>query len=185
MSFGCIGNTIRLRSGRYLDLKNPRPESIAIEDIACGLSKICRFGGQIEQWFSVAEHSILCSSQASADGRSTECQLAVLMHDAAEAFVGDVVKPLKEMLTDFEEIEHRINLAIEKKFGIDYAAHRDVIKEIDRAMLIAERKILCGIDGVKWAGEDEVRELRIYIFHMDNYLAEKSFVNIFNSLMAG
>src|SRR5581483_7354063 len=111
-AFGCINNTIRLRSGRYLDLADPRPDQFAFADIAGGLSKICRFGGQINHFYSVAEHCWHCCKLAGADGQCLETQVAVLMHDAAEAFCGDVVKPLKIMLPEYAEIERRVEAAI-------------------------------------------------------------------------
>mgnify|MGYP000629654760 FL=1 len=58
-AFGCVNNTIRLVSGHYLDLANPMPDQFEIDDIAGGLSRICRFGGQCPQFYSVAEHSIV------------------------------------------------------------------------------------------------------------------------------
>lgn len=100
-AFGCVGNTIRLRSGLYLNLADPRPEQFTFGDIAGALSKICRFGGQIERLYSVAEHCVHCCDLARREGQNLDTQAAALMHDAAEAFCGDVVKPLKIMLPRF------------------------------------------------------------------------------------
>ena len=100
-AFGCVRNTIRLRSGIYFDLADPKPEQIEITDIAGALSKICRFGGHCYRFYSVAEHCYHCSMVAEAS------PLALLLHDAAEAFTGDIVKPLKIMLPEFAAIERR------------------------------------------------------------------------------
>lgn len=158
-AFGCVKNTIRLRSGRYFDFIDPQPEQFTLDDIAGALSKICRFGGQSPKFYSVAEHSELCWRQAIQDGHDIEVQAAVLFHDAAEAFCGDVVKPLKVMLPGYAEVEQRVQNAIGAALGIDFSAHDDVIREIDHAMLIAERRAIFSADGVKWHGEDEVRRL--------------------------
>lgn len=158
-SFGCVKNTIRLLGGTYFDFLDPKPEQFTIEDIANALSKICRFGGQVGRFYSVAEHSILCAKQAAIDSRNGACQRAVFLHDAAEAFVGDVVKPLKIMLAEYAVVEQRVEDAIAEKFNVDFYGHKEVIREIDHAMLIAERHALFSADDVEWFGEKEVRTL--------------------------
>jgi 5'-deoxynucleotidase YfbR-like HD superfamily hydrolase len=158
-AFGCVKNTIRLRSGCYFDFINPQPDQFTLEDIAGALAKICRFGGQCPQFYSVAEHSVHCAWQAYADGHDPETCMAVLFHDAPEAFCGDVVKPLKIMLSEYKGIEHRVEQVIGDALDIDFNHHAKVIREIDHAMLIAERRALFSADGVTWFGENEVRRL--------------------------
>ena len=159
-AFGCVGTTIRLQSGKYLDLRNPSPDQFDLMDVAGALSKICRFGGQIDRFYSVAQHSYLCSKVGEQDGLPIETQVALLFHDAAEAFVGDMVKPLKQMLPEFSSIELRIESAIAEKWQIDFVREEFSVKKIDREMLIAERRRLFSPDAVKWTGEDEVRRIR-------------------------
>ena len=158
-AFGCVDNTIRLRSGRYFDLADPQPEQVDISDIAGALSKICRFGGQVGRYYSVAEHSVHCAGVAHVDGLCLDAQRAVFLHDAAEAYIGDVVKPIKVMLPDYARIEARVEAAIGVRFGIDFTIWADVIRGIDRGMLIAERKALFGHDGIEWTGEKTARVL--------------------------
>ena len=158
-SFGCVQNTIRLRSGAYFDFVNPQPDQFTLRDIAGALSKICRFGSQIERFYSVAEHSYWCSIQANEDLFALDTQAAALMHDATEAFIGDVVKPLKIMLPEYGVIEKRMEAVIADKFSIDFARHADVVREIDHAMLIAERRRLFSADNVTWSGEDRIRKI--------------------------
>jgi len=184
VAFGCVGNTIRLFSGGYLNLLDPQPETFTLADIACGLSKICRFGGQIERWYSVAEHSIWCAHQASDDRHGFDVQLACLMHDAAEAFIGDVVKPLKMLLPRYAEIERGIEAVIGRKFGIDFDVHKEVIREIDHAMLIAERRRFFSVDHVQWAGESEVRALSHDFLGLKHELASREFVKEAERLLA-
>jgi hypothetical protein len=176
-SFGCVKNTIRLRSGRYFDFLDPQPDQFTLADIAGALSKICRFGGQIERFYSVAEHLVMCDRVAERDGHHLGVRKAVLMHDAAEAFCGDMVKPLKEMMPAYKVVEARVEAVIAKKFGIDFDEYLGFVSEIDHAMLIAERRQLFSKDKVKWAGEDDVRPLHVMIEGWRPMDAEVAFVH--------
>lgn len=167
-TFGCVKNTIKLRSGIYFDLADPKPEQVNIFDIAGALSKICRFGGHCRTFYSVAEHSYHCSMAAKSS------PLALLLHDAAEAFAGDIVKPLKIMLPDYFKIERRIEQVIAAKYGVDF--EQPEVKEIDQAMLIAERREMFSADEVKWAGEEVVRRLNVTFFLLGPSDAEKFFL---------
>ena len=176
-TFGCVANTIKLRSGHYFDLADPLPSQFEFADIAGALSKICRFGGHCDPFYTVAEHCYHCSRVAQGDGRSRDVQLALLMHDAAEAFVGDMVNPLKVMLPDFQEVERRIEKVIAEKFQIDFELHAWCVKEIDRAMLIAERRAMFDPDTVKWTGEDSVRRLFVEFKNWEPRDAESFFTS--------
>lgn len=176
-AFGCVNNTIRLRSGRYFDLADPRPDQFTFGDIAGALSKICRFGGQIESYYSVAEHCVLCSKVAEGDGLPLDTQIAALMHDAAEAFCGDMVKPLKVMLPRYKEIEEASESVVAEKFTIDFRREESSIREIDHAMLIHERRFMFSADNVVWTGEKDVRRLTIQIQNWRPDHAEAAFVN--------
>lgn len=180
-NFGCVGNTIRTRSGRYLNLANPGPSEIVIGDISCGLARTCRFGGQVDRFYSVAEHSIFCAEQAAKDGLPLHAQLAALMHDATEAYIGDIVKPLKVMLPQYAEVEGMLDAVIREKFSIT-SEFDEQIKEIDRGMLIAERRALFSADRVKWAGEDEARSFELTLICMPPRDAELEFLNRFLTL---
>ncbi len=173
-NFGCVGNTIRLRSGKYLDLRSPQPDQFTFFDIAGALSKICRFGGQCERFYSVAEHSYHCAIQAIRDGLTTRESQCVLMHDAAEAFIGDIVKPLKIMLPDYAHVETMMEDCILNKYELD--CDPNLIREIDQAMLIAERKSMFSRDSEKWYGEDSVRTLSVEFKHWYPAEAERMFV---------
>lgn len=178
-AFGCTATpTIRLISGSYLDLENPLPEQFALTDIAGALAKICRFGGQCSRFYSVAEHSWHCAMQAQEDGHSDAVIAASLMHDAAEAFVGDIVKPLKNLLPEYEAIESRMEAAIALKFGIDFETTKPLWKEVDRAMLIAERRAMFSADKVVWTGEREVRTLSIEFHQWSPERAEYEFMRV-------
>lgn len=160
-TFGCVDNTIRVASGGYINLSDPDPRKIRISDIATGLGNICRFGGQT-RFYSVAEHCIHAASLASRDGCSQRECLAVLLHDAAEAYVGDMVKPLKNMVAGvYHEVEQAFEEAIADRFGISIRRHVDVIKKYDRELLIAEKFFLQPSDNIAWKGEDNVRRVKV------------------------
>ncbi len=156
MGWGCDGTRIRLLSGGWIDLLHPDPEWICFEDVAIPLSNICRFGGQIEEFYSVAEHSVNCAKMAEDDGLSKEVRLACLLHDATEAFLGDVIRPLKKILAPlYCPIEERWMQAIADRFEVDFVSTREQWKRIDKALYIAERKALFNAD-LEWPGEEDV-----------------------------
>jgi uncharacterized protein len=168
MAFGYVGSTIKLCSGIYFDLAQPDPCAIQIRDIAGPLSKICRFGAQLpgSLFYSVAEHSVNCWQAAREwwPGEPPAFYRAVLLHDAAEAFIGDMVRPLKELLPAYREIEQRIERAIEQRFAVSFADPR--IKEVDNALLIAEKRAIWGSDGQAWEGEEQVRRWEVKLTKM-------------------
>lgn len=132
------GPTIRLLSGHYLDLTRPQEARFTIHDVAHALAHLCRFTGHTRKFYSVAEHSVLASMIV-----PKEDALAALMHDAAEAFVGDVSKPLKAILPGYEEIEDRVAATIAERFGLPFPFPPSV-KAADLAMLQAEREWALG-----------------------------------------
>lgn len=182
---GCVNSTIRLRSGSYFDLLNPQPEQFTLQDIAGALSKICRFGGQCPRFYSVAEHCVHCYRQAVKDDRSPNELAAILFHDSPEAFCGDVVKPLKLLLPEYSVIEKRVEDAIGAALGINFGVHAPAIREIDHAMLIAERRALFSADGVKWFGEDEVRQLKVDFWCWQPEVAEQIFISCASQIGKG
>lgn len=114
-------SSINALSGWPIDLLNPHPDSIRIEDIAAGLSKICRFSGQIEHFYSVAQHSVLVASLLPA-----HLKLQGLLHDATEAYLGDVTSPLKKLLKDYKPIENNFHKVIAGKFGLPIELDHEV-----------------------------------------------------------
>lgn len=140
-ALGCLGNTIKVAAGHYVNLAAPDPATIDIRSIAAALSKVCRFGGHCPQFYSVAEHSVLAARLARSDGFPVEAVRAVLLHDAAEAYIGDLVKPLKIMLPAYREVERRLEAAIATAFGLQAERWADVVKAFDRVMLKAEKLV--------------------------------------------
>jgi uncharacterized protein len=160
---GCIGNTIRRASGGYFDLANPRPEDVNIEDIATGLSNICRYNGQLPdgKWYSVAEHCVLCYDYCSSAVQhySKPWLLKdVLLHDAAEAYCGDVSKPLKNLLLEssdvYERIENSITNAIKLALNLPFPGFKEQVKYCDRVLLFTEKKQIFGRSD-NWTDEEQ------------------------------
>lgn len=127
-------------SGRRLFVANPDPDAICIEDIAHALSHICRFGGHVDNFYSVAQHSVLVSLNVSPKGIAREA----LLHDAAEAYIGDVIHPLKQCLPDYKRIERLWEAAITARFGLhDSPEVATRIKLADLEALVTERRDVC------------------------------------------
>jgi uncharacterized protein len=96
-------------SGHRLDLRDPDPSLIRLEDVAHGLAWCRRFAGT---GISVAEHSILCARRAREQGEDPEVVTALLLHDAAEAFTGDVIHPVKALIVGMRKLEKALDAAI-------------------------------------------------------------------------
>jgi 5'-deoxynucleotidase YfbR-like HD superfamily hydrolase len=110
----------------------PTIEMIKIEDIAHALSNQCRFGGHLPKYYSVAEHSLVCYNLATQPNKK-----AALLHDASEAYMLDIPRPIKQALADYKEIEHKLMLLIAEKFCFEYPLNSS-IKSIDEIVLQQE-----------------------------------------------
>lgn len=125
-------------SGRRLDLLDPSPLDIEIEDIAHGLSRVARWNGQTHgaNPFSVAEHSLLVERLIglSAPKLDPRWRLAALLHDAPEYVIGDLISPFKAMVGgDYKALENRLLAAVHRRFGLPEAIPQVASKGIKRA----------------------------------------------------
>ena len=127
---------IQTYSGKAFYPLNPDPTLISLEDIAHGLSNLCRYGGQCRRFYSVAEHSVLLSYVVPDD-------LArwALMHDASEAYLCDIPKPIKPHLQGYDAIEDRLMEAIADRFGLTCPMPA-ALKEYDTRILHNEQAAL-------------------------------------------
>jgi 5'-deoxynucleotidase YfbR-like HD superfamily hydrolase len=129
--------------GRKFVPDAPDPASIDIEDIAHALSLVCRFGGHTRELYSVAQHSVLvCDAVSDLGGTLEEIRYA-LLHDASEAYIGDVVWPLKqsERMRGYKVIEDRVMKAILERFGI-VGDEPPIVKRADLILLSTEKRDL-------------------------------------------
>jgi len=139
--------TILTHSGISFNLMNPDPDLIEIEDIAHALAHICRFTGHTRVFYSVAEHSVRTSL---CDCIPKEHALEALLHDAAEAYIGDVSSPLKAQLHEYRNIEFRLDQAIRQRFGLP-PQHAPCVKQADLTMLAIEKRDLMPASMDDWA----------------------------------
>ena len=128
----------RMLSGRRLDLLDPSPLDIEIEDIAHGLARTARWNGQTRgrHIFSVAQHTLLVEALLllQEPGAFAQLRLAALLHDAAEYVIGDLISPFKAMLSDdYREAERRIMAAVHLRFGLPALLPPRMTKAIKRA----------------------------------------------------
>lgn len=168
----------RTRSGKSFDFFEPHKNEMTIEVIAHALSNICRFGGHTSTFYSVAQHSVLVSYVVPAEDAYDG-----LMHDAAEAFTGDIASPLKELLPDFRDIERRVEAAVWGHFGVTMPLPRSV-KDADLALLVTECRDLMpdGPDGRLTI--DGIEPLCIAISPLNPGDARALFLNRYRELRA-
>lgn len=144
----------RMLSGRRLDLLDPSPLDIEIEDIAHGLARVARWNGQTkgDHAFSVAQHSVLVESlvQQMWPDAGPDQLLGALLHDAPEYVIGDMISPFKNALgVDYRQFEARLESAIRLRFGLPAKISADLkarIKQADQSAAFYEATRLAGFD---------------------------------------
>lgn len=115
---------------------DPRPEEVDIEDIAHALSLQCRYTGHVNTFYSVAEHCVHASYLV-----PEEHALVALLHDASEAYLSDIARPVKHTLADYKRIEEGLERAVCTRFDLPYP-YPDIVKKVDTDLLFAERRQL-------------------------------------------
>ena len=137
---------IRTYSGIFFSPLSPSPEDIVPGDIAHALSLMCRANGHFRSFYSVGQHCLSCEAEAAAAGLPEKTRLACLLHDASEAYISDITRPVKLGLPEYRTIEKRLQDAIYRRFGID-PEDESVMREVSRiddAMLYHEFLALAG-----------------------------------------
>ena len=135
------GPYLQTVSGRFVNPFDPDPAQLDIGDIARALANLCRFGGHSRVFYSVAQHSVIVSELVEQRGGDVEDVFAALMHDASEAYLGDMPHPLKHrspLGAAFKAAEEHLEQAIRDRFSIK--ADVPEIKRADRALLATERR---------------------------------------------
>ena len=156
----------------------PRIDRVAIEDIAHGLAYQCRFNGQTREFYSVAQHSLVVASLVEPRQR-----LAALLHDAAEAYLGDMVKPLKVLLPEFGVLEERVTDLIAAAFDLDFSDYAP-IKRADLIALATEKRDLMPHSVERWAYLDQIAALPEPIVPMSPGQAKQCFLETYARLDA-
>lgn len=174
------GDWMQTYTGRQFWPLDPRPEEIYIEDIAHSLSNMCRFLGHCKNFYSVAEHSVRVSWYIKDAGGTLLDQYAGLLHDASEAYLVDVPRPVKPYLTNYKELELNMEKCIETKFNLQ-GANWELVKKGDNVLCATEKRDLMPNAPVRWTLTEEPYE------HMDIYgwtpqEAKRGYLNWFDHL---
>jgi hypothetical protein len=150
------GDWMQTYSGRRFYPLDPQAEDLYLGDIAHALSLLCRYGGHVDRFYSVAEHCVLMSEAV-----APEHALAALLHDATEAYVVDVPRPLKAVLLDYSPIEDRLWRVIAGRYGISATLPVEVV-EADSRILLTERTALMP-RAERWSQDDEYEPLPVQV----------------------
>ena len=154
----------RMLSGRRLDLLDPSPLDVEIEDIAHGLARVARWNGQTTgaHIFSVAQHTLLVDAVARAKNPrlGRDARLAILFHDAPEYVIGDMISPFKAVIGDsYKSVEARLLAAIHLRFGLSVKRSDEIeklVKAADRGAAYLEATHLAGFgkaDALRFFGQ--------------------------------
>ena len=124
-------------SGRQIDLSTFCADDVCLTDVVHALSLQCRAGGHFESFYSVAQHCLNCEAEARARGLSPRVRLACLLHDAGEAYLSDLIRPVKALLPDYAALEQKVDAAVFAAFGLDKLSQDEweTVRDIDDAML--------------------------------------------------
>jgi hypothetical protein len=170
-------NWLATNTGKIIDLLDPNIDEITIGDISNNLAKMCRFNGQLKEWYSVAEHCVHVAEML-----PDKFKLQGLLHDAAEAYICDVPTPLKRMLGEqYAQIEERIAKVIGQKFGVDLVNLPGIVKQADRAMVVSERNAFQS-QPQTWGDEYETTLLypNLFRYYATPETAARAYMTAFN-----
>jgi len=171
------GDWIQTYTGKTFYPLSPSPEDIDIKDIAHALSMLCRYNGHTTEFYSVAEHSQVMSLMV-----DHKYALEALLHDAAEAYVSDVARPVKPMLSGFKEIENRVDGVIREKFSV--GPRTDAVKFADLRMLATERNQVMRKTDCEWGCIEGVEPFDVTLGKWGPTYAEAAFLQRFKVLTA-
>lgn len=188
------GPWIQTATGRAFYYDSPKPDQISIIDIASGLSRLCRYGGQLKDCaefeddiYPVGQHSVLVYKLLKLKNAPVESWFWGLMHDGSEAFTVDLPSPMKSLIPAYKEYEEVAASAIRETFHIPYSETIEkFVKWADVQLLLAESDVLCAIPSNQWDrphGADHT----LYDIDHDFYLwrpkkAKKEFLECFNEI---
>jgi uncharacterized protein len=178
------GPYLQTVSGRWVNPFDPDPEQLDAGDIARALANQCRFGGHSRAFYSVAQHSVIVSRLVEERGGDAEDAFAALMHDATEAYLGDMPHPIKHrspLGQAFKAAEDHLERAIAARFGIKPDVRE--IKRADRALLATERRIFSA-ESWHWPELEGVEPLDLEITPWSPDEAAKAFAERFAELEA-
>jgi hypothetical protein len=168
------GDWIQTATGRPFWPIDPRPADIDIEDIAHALSMLCRFGGHCLRFYSVAEHSVLLSRHV-----APEHKLWALLHDASEAYLVDVPRPLKPFLRGYREAEDKIMRAVCERYRLP-PEMPEAVKAADTSLLMDEAAQNMSRPHIEW--ELKASPLGVTLEYLEPSEAREAFLCAFEEL---
>lgn len=177
------GDWMQTFTGRKFYPLAPSFADVSIRDIAHALSLLCRYNGHVDRFYSVAEHCVLISRAI----EPSKHALAALLHDAAEAYVGDMIRPLKRSMPDYMHAEVRVMTAIAYRFGLpitpqSYYSMPSAVRDADNRILLTERSaLMSAAPPDKWAVED-LTPLDVVIEGWAPAIAEQQYLQRFREL---
>ena len=133
------GDWIQTYTGKRFYPFDPKPDEVDLEDIAHSLALSCRFNGHCSDFYSIAQHSVIVSQIV-----KPEQGLPALLHDAAEAYIGDIIRPVKKNLEGIEEIEEKIQGVILSYFGVTNYDAKEIQRADDIALITEKRDLKKG-----------------------------------------
>lgn len=171
-------------TGKRVSVMNPQPNEINIEDISVALSKQCRFNGHCSKFYTVAEHSVRGAWLAE-DWYGKDVAREFLLHDATEAYMGDMIRPVKRMMPQFEEMEQVFWKAISTKFNLPYV-HSKEVHYLDNVMVSWEKRDLLP-NAEEWPNLPDISGLGLQKLHpyTDVEQIEALFFSQFKRLFGG
>lgn len=169
------GGWLQTYTGRVFYPADPRADEVCIEDIAHALSLLCRFGGHCERFYSVAEHSVLCSYMV-----PPEAAFDALMHDATEAYLVDLPSPVKHSLPEYKSMEEVLWCVILERFPQLAVVTPRSVRQADRDILFSERDQNLKPNPIPWNLEDPGTRINLYFWSPSE--AETKFLERFHHL---
>lgn len=166
------GDWMQTYTGARFFPADPRPDEIDPLDIAHALSLLCRYGGHVERFYSVAEHCILMSYAV-----PPEDALAALLHDATEAYVVDLPRPLKRLCPDYQAIEAAVWIAIARHFGLPSPDLPASVKDADNRILLTERNRLMPNTRHPWFQDGRMKPLPVVVRGWAPAVAERRYLH--------
>lgn len=192
-------------SGRRFDLLNPTPDCVSLRDISAALSKTCRFGGNTLRFYSNAEHSVHVHNVVARKTDSRKARMYALLHDAHEAYIGDMTTPVQHSLAvwvglgadDFgadkrlleaavidaiRSMKQRMDQAVFKAFGLPAVMPADIaalVKEADLAVLMAERDAVMSDPPDTWGALEDIEPADVLIRCWTPEMAQRKFMDCY------
>ncbi|MDF2994278.1 MAG: hypothetical protein K0S37_4792 [Microbacterium sp.] len=172
------GDWMQTYSGKAFFPLDPQADEVDILDIAHGLGNLCRYNGHTHRFYSVAEHCVLLSHAV-----EPELALWALLHDAPEAYIGDMIRPLKQYIPDFRAVDDNIMAVIAGRFGLGSTEIPAAVKDADTRILLDERAALHAAPPRDWNIEGEPLGVTIYAWSPEQ--AKVHYLNRFDELTEG